>query len=272
MKTIYISILFLAFSSISFSQGTVTSEKNSKGKEMLPQAKDLAIQYDMSPVFSFVGDAFSSNSSQNTASPFSQGVFVAKYFTSSTSAYRFKFGFNVSRVSNDSIVPYGNNQEYIVSRISAVNSVLLGFGKEWRRGHGRLQGVGGVEGLVQIGSGVPYQSLQYNLTVKQAVDTGVIAAGEERSLGVSKSIAFGMGVRAFAGIEYFIAPKISLGGEFGWGMGYQLQRSETTTESHSVETVSRVSSGERISRFVVNNEDGGSIFGGTATVHLTFHF
>jgi hypothetical protein len=31
---------------------------------------------------------------------------------------------------------------------------------------------------------------------------------------------FGLGVRGFVGVEYFFAPKISIGGELGWGISY----------------------------------------------------
>ena len=44
--------------------------------------------------------------------------------------------------------------------------------------------------------------------------------------------SFGVGLRAFVGCEFFIAPKISLGAEFGWGLGFQtMGASVTTTES-----------------------------------------
>lgn len=273
MKTFNLSLLFLSLSLYTFSQGTVTSVKNKDGKEMLPQAKDWAIQYDIAPVFSFVGDAFSNNSNTtNVSSPFSQGMFVAKYFTDANSAYRFKFGFNISRVTNDTFIPYGSNQEYIESRITSINNITLGFGKEWRRGHGRVQGVFGFEGLIQLGSSTPFESKSYNLTIKEAVDTTVQPSGVERSLGVTRSRGLGFAARSFAGVEYFIAPKVSLGAEFGWGIGYRFQQNETTTESYQTTEQTTVSSGNRISEFVISNGDGSSIFGGNATLNLTFHF
>lgn len=273
MKKNSLVLICVLSSLFSFAQGKVTTLTNSKGQEILPQAKDWAIQYDASPMLNFLGNAFSSGTiSPSTISPFSKGVFVAKRFINASSAYRFKFGFNISRVTNDTFIPYGTNQDYIESRITSVNNIILGFGKEWRRGHGRLQGVYGFEGLAQIGSSTPYQSKKYNLTIKQAVDTGVHPSGVNRSLGVTKSRAFGIGIRSFAGIEYFILPKISIGGEFGWGIGYQLQRHEITQESYITEIKTEVSNGNRVSNFVISNDEGGSIFGGSASFNLTFHF
>ncbi len=43
---------------------------------------------------------------------------------------------------------------------------------------------------------------------------------------------FGLGVRAFIGVEYFVMPKISIGGEFGWGVGLAMNlKSKTVYEA-----------------------------------------
>jgi hypothetical protein len=40
---------------------------------------------------------------------------------------------------------------------------------------------------------------------------------------------YGFGLRGFIGAEYFFMPKMSIGGEFGWGLAY-VKNGATTTE------------------------------------------
>jgi hypothetical protein len=57
---------------------------------------------------------------------------------------------------------------------------------------------------------------------------GAVSGTSSRDLEVSGGNYNGMGLRAFAGIEYFIAPKICIGTEFGWGIMYGNTGSQTT--------------------------------------------
>lgn len=271
-NSLIFSLLFLLFTSGVYSQDRDTTLITKNGIEILPQKGDVAIQFDASPAINYIGNMFSSTTSPVVNSPFGSGVFVGKYFTSASEAYRIKFGFNLSKSTNDTSINYGANQEYIISRNTQVRNVILGFGKEWRRGYRRLQGVYGIEGLLQIGSNNPYNSKDYNLTIKQAVDTGVESIGVARDLGTTKLVGFGFGVRAFVGVEYFILPRISLGGEFGWGLGYQFERSENSEELYLTEERTIVTPGNRISGFTINNDTGGTIFGGSTTISVAFHF
>jgi hypothetical protein len=71
------------------------------------------------------------------------------------------------------------------------------------------------------------------------LDTGII-----RVKNLKASSLFSVGFRAFAGVEYFIAPKLSLGAEFGYGPSIGFRgASEQTMEQHDfakAETVSTV--------------------------------
>ena len=267
-----LSFMLVVLTNSVFSQDRDTTLKTKNGIEILPQKGDVAIQFDARPAINYMGNLFSSTTSPVINSPFGSGVFVGKYFTSATEAYRVKFGFNLSKSTSDTSISYGANQEYIISRNTQVQNVILGFGKEWRRGYRRLQGVYGVEGLLQIGSSNPYNSKNYNLTIKQAVDTGVESIGVARDLGTTKLVGFGFGVRAFIGVEYFILPRISLGGEFGWGLGYQFERTESKQEIYTTEEKVITTPGNKISGFVINNDAGGTIFGGSTTISVSFHF
>jgi hypothetical protein len=45
---------------------------------------------------------------------------------------------------------------------------------------------------------------------------------------------FGVGLNAFAGVEWFCAPKISLSGEYSWGLWLQSQGYGSTTTEYWV--------------------------------------
>ena len=67
--------------------------------------------------------------------------------------------------------------------------MTVGYGKEWRKGTTRLQGFYGADALV-----------------------GFTAPAK-------KEFGFGLGVQGFAGVEYFIFPKVALGAQYTYGVG-----------------------------------------------------
>lgn len=89
------------------------------------------------------------------------------------------------------------------------------------------------------------------------------------------------GVRAFIGAEYFISPKISLGGEFGWGLGFSFTGKSTTTWE-SIGTAATPGSlpivgktdiiGGKSSGFGFDTDNKNGVFGPSASLRLGFHF
>ena len=94
-------------------------------------------------------------------------------------------------------------------------NITLSAGKEMRRGHNRLQGYYGYEALLGLSSAST--SSEWSESITDA------AAQSPRTLSTSTGIGFGMGARACSGVEYFFAPKMSIGAEFGWGVGFSVQ-------------------------------------------------
>jgi hypothetical protein len=272
-KILFVTALFAG--SLAFAQGTTTSMKNKKGLEVLPQAGDWAIQMNAAPMLTYLGSAFSNAGavSPGASSTFSNSVFVGKKFISATEAFRVKVGVNFQRNSVEATAYNANRTEYVSTTNTNTTSIVLGLGKEWRRGHNRLQGVYGAEALLQIGSFTPTVNMDYNMDLKMAVDSGFEAAGVARTNGVSKSGAFGFGVRGFVGVEYFVLPKLSIGAEYGWGIGYMTSSGEQEDLVYNgTDVLTFTSKGNKESGIVVNNDNGGTIFGGTATFNVTFHF
>ena len=98
---------------------------------------------------------------------------------------------------------------------------------------------------------------------------------------MKSGMTFSFGARAFVGIEYFIMPKISLGGEFGWGLGLSFTgKSKTTWESIGTAGTSGATPatgnteviGGKSSSFSLDTDGKNGIFGPTASLRLNFHF
>jgi hypothetical protein len=174
-------------------------------------------------------------------------------------------------------------------------NIGLGGGIEYRRGHGRLQGFyGGELGLNFSSSKFTYtygNALNQN-TSGQNVDVdggdddmglgnigsdvwGNTSRDTERKQGMS----IGIGLRGFIGAEYFVLPKISVGGEFGWGLAFNKIGDVTTTmESEGINgsgneeaaTTTQTTAGG--SSFGFDTDNVNSVFGPAGTLRMTFHF
>ena len=277
-KILFVAALFAG--SLAFAQGNTTSMKNKRGLEYLPQAGDWAIQFNAVPLINFGLNAVKFNTNTGATAQhlgYAGGfnnVIVGKMYTTASEAYRVKVGINFSNAKTETVQMYGANmdQEYVTTKSDKVTNIVLGFGKEWRRGHNRLQGFFGAEALMVIGSPTTTTSFEYNLDLNTAVnDAGETAP---RTLGVTKSSAFGIGARGFIGVDYFILPKIALGAEFGWGLGFTTSSGEVTTETlngTSVETT--VTKAPKNSGIRIGNDTGNtSGFGASGALNVTFHF
>lgn len=82
------------------------------------------------------------------------------------------------------------------------SSFGLGMGYEWRDGNSRVQGFYGVQGAVFYGK-------------EKDTDLGNNVIKELSSLGV--------GLEGFIGVELFVIPKLSIGGQFKWGPTYVME-------------------------------------------------
>lgn len=185
-------------------------------------------------------------------------------------------------------------------------NIGLSVGLEKRKGNTRLQGFYGAE----LGFMISASSSKYtygNALVGGATPIVVDAIGDQfgivdpitgytdniyasndgmgnaiegRVLSQKNGLGFAIGVRGFIGAEYFIIPKLSIGGEIGWGLGFGLSgKSKTTSEAvgfrdgaadASVETIEV--EGAKSSRFGLDNSIVNPLFGPVGRLNLTFHF
>jgi hypothetical protein len=186
--------------------------------------------------------------------------------------------------------------------------VGLGFGIEKRRGKTRLQGYYGADAWIftsghslkydygnalNSGGGGAIQVTPNGTTTTNFGNNSVLAAvtpfasnligvtdtygTPSRVTNVSMGQTFGIGVRGFIGAEYFIFPKIALGFEYGWGLGF----STTGMSSYSLESVGgtpttvgvQTRNISRINKVALDNDiNGGGSGSGTGAIKLTLHF
>lgn len=257
-----------------------------KGVPILPQQGDYALGFDATPVLNFGLNAVNimNDTGQDAEHPGYAGInqaLFAKYFLQDNLAVRARLGVNTLNTTEKT---FGDDPLYdgsgtpdnilLSTEKTGTSMYFLGAGLEWRRGYNRLQGYYGGEAL--IGFGTDRTNTSYEVSYNSdADDAGYISAGDTRTLVQNNGASLMLGLRGFVGVEYFVAPKISLGGEFGWGLGYSRQgRGKTEVESwdgSDAETVE--GQGDSSSQVSLGVDQGApALFGGNAFISLNFHF
>lgn len=192
---------------------------------------------------------------------------------------------------------------------SSQTNVNIAVGIEKRRGKTRLQGYYGAEVGFGIGMGSDKFTYGNALAVNQvapSVDVnvtnadefngtinnvqnaaglgiqGALLASDARMLSRKSGMTFSFGVRGFIGAEYFFMPKMSFGGEFGWGIGFSMQgQSKTSWESvGDVNTTTAADNsigtteikGNKSSGFRFDTDNNNSLFGPAGALRLNFYF
>ena len=226
-------LVILAAGTLSYS-ASAQELTSKKGFPILPEAGDWSISFDAVPFLDFAFDktrimSASSASSAGDALDYSiSNNIVGKYMVDANKAYRGRLQLDFSRESDKTYVPKnGSTTGETVENTEATSSsnIALGGGLQYYRGKGRLRGYYGGEGLLEIGSG-PSKSYTYGNALD--ANSEINFRNTEEKAGMS----FGFGVRGFIGAEYFFAPKMSIGAEFGWGIGFESTGDgEVTTES-----------------------------------------
>jgi hypothetical protein len=317
MKKRFLAV-FVFFNASALLAQDLTSKK---GEPILPEAEDWAISMNADPIFEFIGNAFNGNTGNkpaNTSWLSSSHTIIGKKFINEKSAYRLmvRIGFVnqtfKNMVSDDSqngtsfIFP--EKQGLVEDKYSHRNmNLCLGAGKEWRKGKTRLQGYYGADIMIWLASSrdkfsygnemsaVNNSSTSGGSTTTSPTSTVWFTNPDSANFGMADSVGprtsraalnksgmtFGIGVRGFIGVEYFIFPKIAIGAEYGLGLGYEMTgkgKNEIQAQGGSPLQVANLDyevAGS--SKFGFDTDmNQGKIFGfsnaGTASLKLTFHF
>lgn len=255
--------------------------KSKKGLVILPESGDIALGVDALPFLNYVGNMMNGATGNSSGFRFvdnTQTIF-GKYFLSKETAVRaaFRIGVFSNETGNyvramDATSP---NDEVLDTRTQNFNNFSLSGGLEKRRGKTRIQGFYGVEGFIGVSSatinydyGNAFTSSNPSVFFTNNFNSGSELQGSSRILQSTVGTAWSFGVRGFIGVEYFIAPKLSLGGEFGWGPSY-------TSQADGINITERTNFGEvelieeRTGGGSGFNMDTDNMFG---AIKVLFHF
>ena len=289
MKKSFLAVAVILGTSTLFAQD-LTSKK---GEAYLPEAGDYAIGIDAAPFLTYFGNFIGGNG-LNTAPTWNflttNQVITGKYFKEDDLAYRvgIRLGFGSTKgsamIGQDlaaAPVYPALPLEVEDSWKSGGSNIGLTGGLEWRRGKGRLQGFYGAELGVAFGTSKTKYEYGNAMAITGAGTTNfgsnitTDTYGNPARINEAKggsTVAFGL--RAFIGAEYFVLPKLSLGGEFGWGVGLaSVGANSTTLESTDGATVgSQTIEGTKSSSFGLDTDINNTLFGSAASLRIAFHF
>ena len=228
MKKIILSVAAV----FAFGFANAQNLTSSKGENYLPQEGDWSIGFSANSALSFVGNAFN-NSTNNTVNFNSNNAQKLPGFENSSVTFlgkKFTADNKDDRYTANLLFAYEKQKD-----VDATTQfgLLVGYGKEWRKGSTRLQGFYGADAL--IGFGIP-QKDTFNFLV---------------------------GAQAFVGAEYFIFPKVGLGAQYSYPVTIGYQSTKTTNPNTNVTT--------ETSKFGFNIGNTNAGFG-TASVLLNLYF
>ncbi len=283
MKKRLLFVAAILTATATFAQDGLTSKK---GEAYLPEAGDWSIGFDASSFTTYVGNLANggSNGALNMGwmnNTVGQEIRM-KMFKDETTAYRLRGRIGTSSTTNTvngkydaDADPSTADVDYSVeTKVSQGFSVVLGAGIEKRRGNTRIQGYYGGEvyfGLLggQTTTTADSRALSDDYT---GGATSEATARETENKGGS---TFTLGLGGFIGVEWFFAPKVSLGAEYGYGLGMRSTgEGEVTSEYWGIPTGSTAttaslqtvtSKGASSSAFSFDTQLRGNI-------NLNFHF
>lgn len=305
-----IALVALAFGVTNAFAQDLTSKK---GEPFLPEAGDYAVSIDATSFLDYAGNFFGKQNKNNAPTwNFLNGnsTITGKYFKDATTAYRVgvRLGFgsssekrNVAALPTSTVVAYPTLDATAENvRKTSNTNVGISVGLEKRKGKTRLQGFYGADLGIYFGStknkytygnalaGNATAGSAVNVTAADDFGTGNVTAtilstgqvGSARATVTKSGATISVGARAFIGAEYFIAPKVSIGGEFGWGLGLSMTgKSKSTWESvglangatnTTVGTTDVV--GGKSSSFGLDTDGKNGVFGPNASLRLNLHF
>ena len=272
------------------SSGEENELLSKNGHQILPKKGDWSLGINASSVLQYFGNA--ANGENFNGSPrFNQidknlptATIWGKYFIADDLAWRGGVDIFADvtrdrfRVDDDASL----NPDDVVFDIRDITryGTTISLGLEKRKGKSRVQGVYGAEFFVHYTTN-SNQKFQYGneITTSNQEPTGTNFGNPTGvtapALGFRVVEAdFGsfleVGLRGFIGVEYFFAPKMSVGGEFYWGASYEtLGQTSTTFEGYEGSTNSVIET----STFTEGGRDLEIGFRNTsAAINMFFYF
>lgn len=258
MKKI-LSILLVALFPFAETYAQDNNEKNTQGKALkqyLPEKGDWGIGVDVVPLLKYIGTAFHDASGKPNdlnglgGTPFTKGSnfekgnktlmpdisIMGKYFLTNKFALRANIGLKVSAETKRTYFPDDKaaildplSEDKVVNKIrNRKNGISIMLGGEYRKGERRVQGVFGAGILFACMNDKVKYNYGNSLTDINQKPTGSVdppnnspVPNDYRLLTIYNTGAnFYTGLTGSAGVEWFLAPKISLGAEVNLSLYY----------------------------------------------------
>ena len=282
MRKLTLLILSCCFYALTYAQDDAGSVNmlSKRGEFILPEAGNIGLAIDAVPIINYFGNAANGNAFNSGSFNFVDGTntIIGKYMLTESSDVRVKFRFGKGRTKD---VEYITLDSLPVSdplvKVEDIektyfSNYTVGIGYEMSRGKGRVKGFYGAEILLQyVGGHSNYEygnQITSDFTSPSTTNFGSNLTTKGRVLETEGNNFFGFGLRGFIGVEYFFTPKISIGGEFGWGPGIGKTSDFTQTEEYwdglKVQTEKTKVAGASQWAIDTDNSSGG--------VFLTFYF
>lgn len=284
-KTVLFAAALVAATAASAQTGEVTSNR---GENWLSQDGDWGLTFEATPFLNYAGNLFNSGNNTGAAqlnnlfstgdvtgtNPGGSGVVIGgKKLIDANTAYRGKVRIGFGSEKNTDLVnqnppPSGANTPPAQVDNVTKNSFMainLGAGIEKRVGSTRVVGIYG--GEFNLGFGNSKTVNEYG----NALSAENTEGGQARQTEKKNGSVFGIGLNAFVGVEWFAAPKISLSGEYTWGLAMRSRGHEETTTEQWNGTDNRVDSftvtgGTKENRFGIDTGISG------ARIGINFYF
>lgn len=294
------AVLLLSGFAASAQSGSDNSFKSKNGHEVLPQAGEWGLGLTATTFLNYAGNLLSggvntaptiqngsgSNILNNQVN-LGQGIY-GKYMLNANTAIRVRFLANYSSETFSNFVRKDelNANALLPSYVEDTRNVrtaahMIAAGLEKRRGQGRLQGVYGGEfflGYSRTRNTTEYGNAM-NVDFTRPTSTRAYSGDAltdnpvSRELERNNGTLFFTGVRGFIGVEYFIAPKISLGGEVGYSFGILSQGDGfVVNETFDNGNLEAVKVETKIKRGAGISSTGFGVDNANANINLSFYF
>ncbi|HEY0978802.1 MAG TPA: hypothetical protein VGE21_15120 [Flavobacteriales bacterium] len=236
-KTVLFAAALFAVTAANAQTGEITSNR---GENWLSQDGDWGLTFEATPLLNYAGNLFNGTSGNGGAAlnNLNTGIFSGnsgvviggKKLVDANTAYRAKLRIGFGSTKNTDLVAANPQPTPVPNPIATVEDVeknsymniAIGAGIEKRVGSTRVVGIYGAEVMVGFGNSKTTNEYGNALTATNA---------GPRQTEQKNGSTFGIGLNGFAGVEWFCAPKISLSGEYTWGLAMtSTGTSETTTE------------------------------------------
>lgn len=240
---------------------------SSKGEKYLPEAGEWAISFDALPVIGTMGNLMNPNTNTTvTGTGGATNYIVGKMMKDEKTAYRVVLGLNFGstttkmNVSDDQpgVATPDPNKTVVDVRKEGSNSIALGGGIEMRRGSTRLQGYYGGMGIISFGGSKNTYTYGNAMTAATGNNpsptfydwsSGSVTSGSSRTTTNKMGTTIGLDLVGFIGAEYFVLPKLAIGAEYWWGIGFsttgegEMATEELNSTSGAVQTTTTKTAG-----------------------------